>query len=106
MKYAHQASTEDLEPRMERALAELRDMIARQHPTASFEISHSRDEAENVHLRAIVDLDDVDQVLDLVSERLLHFQVEDRIPVHVIPIRTPERVLAAMKASDATQDGT
>jgi hypothetical protein len=106
MKQKHRASTEDLGPRMESALEELRGMIAERHPTASFEVSRSQDEPHNVHLKAIVDLDDADQVLDLVSERLLQLQVEERIPVHVIPIRTPERVLAAMKTRDPAGDGT
>ena len=106
MKQKYRASTEDLDPRMESALEELRGMIARPYPTASFEISRSQDEPDNVHLRVIVDLDDADEVLDLVSERLLHLQIEERIPLHVIPIRTPERVLATMGARDFTGDGT
>ena len=83
---------------MRGALNELQAMISQRYPTTTFEISRGQDEPGNVHLKAVVDLDDADEVLDLVSERLLELQVEERIPVHVIPPRTPERVLAAMKS--------
>src|SRR3712207_1670128 len=92
---------DSLDPRIRGALAELKGMIVEQYPSASFDVSRSQDEPENVHLRAIVDLDDADQVLDLVSERLLQLQVEERLPVHVITLRTPERILASMQTEGA-----
>lgn len=89
---------EMFDPHVESALAELQGMIAQHHPTATFEISRGEDEPENIHLTAVVDVDDTDDVLGLVIDRLVTLQVDERIPVHVIPIRTPERVLAAMRA--------
>ncbi len=85
---------EPLDPRMQSALEELWALISRHYPGASFEVARDADEPENVDLITTVDLDDPDEVLDLVIDRLLDLQVEERIPVHVIPIRTPERVLA------------
>ncbi len=90
--------SEALEPRMLGALEELRNLIAQRYPNASFEVTRDADEPENVDLIATVDLDDPDEVLDLVIDRLVELQVEERIPVHVIPIRTPERVLAELRA--------
>jgi hypothetical protein len=51
-----------------------------------------------VHLTTIVDLDDPDEVLDLVINRMMELQVEDKLPVYVIPVRTPERVAALRRA--------
>ena len=73
-------------------------MIAARYPTVAFEVSRGHDEPRNVHLTAVVDVDDTDEVLDLVIERVVDLQTEEGIPVHVIPIRTPERLLTAMNA--------
>lgn len=91
----------NLDPRMRATLEELKGMIRERYPTAAFAIARSPEEPDNVHLRTIVDLDDADEVLDLVAERLLELQVEEKVPVHVIPIRTPERVMAAMRLEPA-----
>lgn len=86
-----------LDPRTQAALDELRGMIRRRYPEARFAVSRGHDEPENVHLLTTVDLDDADEVLDLVLDRLLELQVEERLPIHVIPLRSPERVLAALR---------
>lgn len=94
----NQERSEEFDPQVQAALAELQDTIARNYPTATFEVSRGHDELENIHMTAIVDVEDTDEVLDLVIHRVVELQVEQGIPIHVIPIRTPERVLAAMKA--------
>ena len=86
------------EPRVQQALEELRTTIAARYPTATFEVARDLEEPENVDLVTTVDLDDPDEVLDLVIERLMELQVDERIPVHVIPIRTPERVLTDVRS--------
>jgi hypothetical protein len=86
-----------LDPRARRAVDELRAMISRKYPGMSFELARGHDEPENIHLKALVDLDDADAVLDLVGERLDQLQVEEGVPIYVIPLRTPERVLAALE---------
>src|SRR5205814_3366851 len=83
--------------RMQRALDELRGVITARYPRATFEIVRDRDEPENVDLLTTVDLEDPDEVLDVVLDRLVQLQVEERIPVHVIPLRTPERILADLR---------
>ncbi|HEY7060083.1 MAG TPA: hypothetical protein VII06_01280 [Chloroflexota bacterium] len=83
------------DPRISSALDELRGVIACRYPTATFDVVRGHDDPENVHLLATVDVDDPDQVLDLVLDRLLELQVDERLPVYVIPVRTPERLEAS-----------
>ena len=90
--------TENLDPRVHNALDELRGVIAERYPSASFEVTRDVEEPENIDLLTTVDVDDPDEVLDLVIDRLVDLQVEERIPVHVVPIRTPERILAELRA--------
>lgn len=53
-----------------------------------------------VYLIARVDVDDTDEVLDLVVDRVVKFIAEEDIPIHVIPLRTEERE-RAMRAEAA-----
>src|SRR5947209_1821237 len=87
-----------LDPSVQSAVDELREVISRRYPSASFDIVSDPDETENVDMWTTVDLDDPDEVLDLVIDRLLQLQVEERVPVHVIPVRSPERVLAELSS--------
>ncbi len=75
----------DLDPHMEQALEELKDIVQRRYPDATFEVAAGQDEPEAVHLIATVDLEDLDEVLDVVIDRVLQLQVEEGLPVHVIP---------------------
>jgi hypothetical protein len=81
------------DPRIQQALTELQDMIAARWPEASFTVSRGED-PEGLYLDAAVDLDDPDDVMDLVVDRLLELQVDEGLPVHVVPLRTPERAAA------------
>jgi hypothetical protein len=81
--------------KIDRAIEELEQMIARRYPTATFAVTRAADEPENVHLVTTVDLEDPDEMLDLVMDRLLELQIDERVPVHVIPIRPPERTLSS-----------
>lgn len=88
--------TGDLEPRTQEAIEQLKATISKVYPSASFAVARDPEEPENIHLVTTVDLDDPDEVLDLVIDRLLDLQVVERIPVHVIPVRTPDRILASL----------
>src|SRR6266581_4725319 len=105
MNREHQEALDGLSPRIRDAVQELQGVISTRFPGTTFRVSRGHDDPENIHLNAIVDLEDPEQVLDLVDERLDQLQVEQSIPVYVIPLRTPERVLAAMQAQRATQRG-
>jgi hypothetical protein len=41
-----------------------------------------------VHLIAAVDVDDLDDVTDLVIKRMMEIQIEDGLPIFVIPTRS------------------
>lgn len=82
------------EARTRAAVDELQRLIRERHPAAIFEIGRNPDEPENVHLYAMVDTDDLDEVLGAVIERVVALQVEEGIPVHVTPLDTLERQLS------------
>ncbi len=84
----------ELDEATENALRELKEMIAQRYPDATFDvvIVHGRD-PEGVYLEATVDLEDVDEVLDVVSDRLFDIQVEQGLPIYVIPLQPIERVI-------------
>lgn len=97
------------DPRVQAALAELRERILRHYPAATFDVFLGA-EGDLIWLRAIVDVDDLDEVTDIVLQRVVHVQVEEGIPVGVLGGWTDERLaeyyrqLAATRA--ATRDAT
>ena len=80
------------ESAQQQAVVELQQLILARYPDAIFEIGPGGDDPKGTSITAIVDLDDPDEVMDLVIERLLNFQIEERLPIQVVPIRTAERV--------------
>ena len=83
------------DPRMERAITELTDRITAHYPTATFEIEEGED-PDGVYLTAVVDLDDPDELLDVVIDRLLELEIDEGLPLYVVPARTPERIAAML----------
>ena len=81
------------DPSIKAAIVELQGMIGARFPTASFSVGHGHD-PEGIHLTAVVDIDDPDDVVDLVIDRLLEMQIAERLPVYVIPVRAPARIAA------------
>jgi hypothetical protein len=79
-----------LDERTRQAINELRSAITARYPTTIFEIKHSPEDSTSIHLLAIADVDDPDEVGDLVVERMVALQADEGIPLHVIPLRTPE----------------
>jgi hypothetical protein len=87
----------ELDARTQQALTELQGLIQAQYPEASFAVAHGED-PEGIYLKATVDVDDIDAVVDVFMDRLLELQVEDGLPIYVIPLEPMERVLATMRA--------
>lgn len=77
-------------PRMEEAVAELRALIASQCPEATFSVSDG-DDPEGIYLTAIVDVENMRDVIDVFLDRLLDMQVDEELPIFVVPIRPVER---------------
>src|SRR5712692_7204727 len=85
------------DPRVQAALSELQQLIREHWPETSFEVSHGED-PDGIYLGATVDIEDTDQVMDTIIDRLLDIQVEQRLPVYVIPVRPTHRVIDEMRS--------
>lgn len=85
-----------LDERTQMAVRELEETIRKRYPGATFDIAHAEDDPTSIHLVTTVDADDLDDVGDLVVDRVVELQVDERIPLHVIPIRPIDRVLAEL----------
>lgn len=84
-------TTQPLDPRVQQALGELRATITARYPTATFDVFH-RDDPEGVRLRATVDVEDTDAVMDLVIDQLYQIQVEQQLPVYVVTAQPLARI--------------
>ena len=78
--------------RTEAALTDLESTIRRRYPTATFTVTSGED-PEGIYLKATVDLDDVEEMIDQeLLDRLFDVQVEQGLPVYVIPLQPISRV--------------
>jgi hypothetical protein len=74
------------------AARELKTTILSRYPAATFRLSRAADEQRSWNLWTMVDIEDLDEVSDLVTERTLDMRVEEGIPIHVVPIRGSKRL--------------
>lgn len=90
-------------PRLEEAIAEMKERITRHFPATTFEMYQGEDPV-GIYLIAIVDTDDMWEVADLFMSRLVDLQVEEGLPLFVIPEPTPERnaAILAERAAERT----
>lgn len=91
------------DPRMTAAASELRTLISARYPAKTFELACGED-PNGLYLYATVDIDDPDEVVDLFVDRLLDLQVDEGLPLFVVPIRTPERRAALVGPSGELRD--
>ena len=80
-----------LTSRMQGAVDELKMLVRSRYPDATFRVARSPEDAKSIDIWTSVDLDEPDQVMDLVTDRVLELLVEEELPVHVVPVRTPQR---------------
>ena len=79
-------------PRMQAALAELQALIQQAYPAATFAVTPGED-PEGLYVLATVDVDDTEAVVDVYIDRLLTLQIDDGLPLYVVPRRLhPQRV--------------
>ena len=78
------------DPRIQAAVAELRATILRAFPDAKIVVNRGED-PDGIYMWVTVDMDDPDPVGELVHARLTDMLVDEGLPMHVIPLRTPER---------------
>ncbi|MBI2863032.1 MAG: hypothetical protein HYX94_00520 [Chloroflexi bacterium] len=84
------------DPRVQGAVRELEGLITANYPDATFEVAEGED-PEGVYLTAIVDTDDLTAILETVGDRLVDMQVEQGLPLYVVPTRPLKRVLAGLQ---------
>jgi hypothetical protein len=77
----------EITSRMQQAIDELKDMIQARYPAARFRVSRSPDDPNIMHLVAVVDVEDTDAVMDVVVERMMELQIDDHLPLFVVPVR-------------------
>lgn len=88
------------DPRMMAAIAELTQLIHSRYPDTTF-TTELGENGEAVFVTAVVDVDDPDEVVDCFIDRAVALQVDEGLPLHIIPMRTTERnnqLLAALLA--------
>lgn len=90
-----------IDERIRRALDELQALIRERYPTATFSVYRGED-PEGIYLRAVVDVEDADEVVDVFRDRLLDMQIEEGLPIYVIPLEPVERVLEQMRSESVS----
>ena len=93
------------DPRIQAALEELRSLVLQHYPTATFVVYEGEDPV-GIYLTPIVDVEDLEEVADVFTDRLVHMQVEEGLPVYVVPdiplerAAMPRRPAAAAPVKD------
>jgi hypothetical protein len=82
-------------PRLEEALAKLKELIAGRYRQATFEVGEGED-PDGVYLTATVDVEDMGEVVDVFLDRLVDLQVEEALPLFVVAVRPLERTMALL----------
>lgn len=65
-------------------LEELRQLISRRYPDATYEVARGEDPS-GIYLFAQANAGDMDEMMDVFVDRLLQLQIEDGLEVYVIP---------------------
>jgi hypothetical protein len=95
--------TPEVTPRMQRALFELQALISKRYPDATFRVTRSPENPETVLLKPVVDVDDRDEVMDVVIDRLGELQSEEQLSLLVVPTRPKVRNEAIQRAMQQTE---
>jgi hypothetical protein len=91
-----QVNKNHLTERMQEAVEELKQLITERFPQAAFVVEEGFD-PEGIYLVTTVDIDDTDDVIAVVGDRLIELQVDDGLPVYVTPLRPIDRVIAELR---------
>ena len=81
----------DMDAQVRAAIIELQELVRGKYPSAAFQVSRGED-PEGIYLKATIDVEDTDEVVDLVIERLLDMQIDDGLAVYFIPLRPLEHM--------------
>jgi hypothetical protein len=83
-----------LDEKTAHAVSELEGIITKNYPSTTFAVARGIDEPHSINVLATVDVDDPDEVLEKVLDRVVELNVEEGVPVHVVALQTPERIAA------------
>lgn len=78
------------DPRIQAALAELRERILQSYPAVTFDTFVGA-EGDMIWLEVTADIDDPDEVRSVVSDRIVDMQSEEGLPVSVMVLWPAER---------------
>jgi hypothetical protein len=78
-------------PRMQAAIEELQRLIQQHYPEATFQVEPG-DDPTGMYVLATVDIEDTDAVVEVYIDRLLALQIDEGLPVYVVPMRPLARV--------------
>ena len=81
----------EISSEMRAAVDELQTLILMRYPGAQFALQPSPDDPDIVHLVATVDAENLDDVLDGVVDRMMEMQIDEALPIYVIPLRPVDR---------------
>src|SRR5688500_20178860 len=84
-----------LTPRMEEAVQELKGVITKRFPQATFVVEEGSD-PKGIYLVTTVDITDTDEIIDLVGDRLVELQVVEGLTLYLTPLRTIIRVVSVL----------
>ena len=79
---------------MKKAINELKKTILGRYPEAEFEV-YAGEDPEGIYLEATADVEDPDEILELVVSRVTDLNVDEGLPIYVIPGRS--RVLEELQ---------
>lgn len=74
------------EPRMQDAIAELKELVRTRYPDATFEVFPSSN-VNGVSMRIVVDVDELGDVDDLILSRMVEMQLDEELPIYPMPVR-------------------
>jgi len=84
------------DPRIVAAIEEMQQLILRHYPGSTFRVAPGEDPG-TVWMWATVDVDDADEVVALFIDRIVELQIDDGVPLHVIPVETMARNRAVIE---------
>lgn len=97
--------TRDLtDPRIQRAVAELQDMVLARFPDAVFDVFPSTLVC-GIYMRITVDIDDPDEVTDVIHDRLVDMQLDEGLPIYPVSVRPSHRIAEYLEARSRSQNG-
>jgi hypothetical protein len=78
-------------PGMQAAIEELKRLIQRHYPEATFRVEPG-DDPTGMYVLATVDVEDTEAVVAVYIDRLLELQIDEGLAVYVVPVRPLARV--------------